>query len=147
MGGQPWFYFVKYRQDADRAFEELRQREFEAGRYNPVIKFPNFPTGPESPAPGAKHHTIQAARDEAAADGTRSILDMDRIGQRHDFGVVVSLRIEKLLELYGTATPTREAVDANMGFLEEIHRGHGVYFVVYYNGKPSEICFAGYSYD
>jgi len=34
-----------------------------------------------------------------------------------------------------------------LAFFEEIERGTGVYVVLYDQGKPSEICFAGYSYD
>jgi hypothetical protein len=38
-------------------------------------------------------------------------------------------------------------VEANMDFMEEIERGHGVYIILYLDGKPDEICFAGYSFD
>jgi hypothetical protein len=36
---------------------------------------------------------------------------------------------------------------SDMAFFEEVERGTGVYVVVYDQGKPSEICFAGYSFD
>ncbi|HSN25669.1 MAG TPA: hypothetical protein VLT45_05270, partial [Kofleriaceae bacterium] len=38
-----------------------------------------FPVDPAGPAPGAKHPSIDAARDASGPDGTRSILDMDRV--------------------------------------------------------------------
>ena len=92
---------------------------------------------------------IAEARD--AADGTRSILDMDDVGTEPQdpddpqFGVVSPVAPDLLQEIYGTTQPTADIV--GMEFFEEVERGTGVYVVIYKNGKPSEICFAGYSYD
>jgi len=147
MGGHPWLYFTRYQRDINAALVLLRQREFEAGRYNPVTPFPESPVPPDAAAPGAQHSSIDAARRAADADGTRSILDMDRVGQSPDFGVVVPFSKEELMDLYGTDKPTREMVEGNMDFLEEIERGQGIYFITYERGEPSEIVFAGYSYD
>ena len=52
-----------------------------------------------------------------------------------------------MLELYGTDKPTKDMVVRNMDFFNEIERGQGVYLIVYSGDKPSEILFAGYSYD
>jgi hypothetical protein len=147
MGGHPWFYFTRYQQDINAALMALRQQELLAGRYNPVIPLPEFPVTSHSAAPGAQHASIDAARRAADADGTRSILDMDRVGQNPDFGVVAPLPKDRLMAIYGTDKPTREMVEQNMDFLEEIERGHGIYFFIYDAGEPSEIVFAGYSYD
>lgn len=76
MGGHPYWYVVPYQPDIGAALEQLRQREFAAGRYNPVIPFPEFPVGPDSPSPGAKHKSIPEAMTTAREDGTRSILDL-----------------------------------------------------------------------
>jgi hypothetical protein len=38
-------------------------------------------------------------------------------------------------------------VEQNMDFLDDIDRGHGVSIILYKDGKPDEIFFAGYSYD
>jgi hypothetical protein len=46
MGGHPWFYFVDYEPDVNAALQKLREREFRAGRYNPVVWFPEFPVDP-----------------------------------------------------------------------------------------------------
>ncbi len=46
-----------------------------------------------------------------------------------------------------TTQPTREMVEENMDFLEDVERGHGVYIILYQDGQPSEILFAGYSFD
>ncbi|QDU25429.1 hypothetical protein ETAA8_04970 [Anatilimnocola aggregata] len=147
MGSSPYWYFEKYNPDIDEALQTLRQREFLAGRYNPVILFPDYPVTANSPAPGAGHDSIDAAREDAAEDGTRSILDMDHVAEEPEFCAVSPLPGEHLEELYGTAQPTRAMVENEMSFLEDVDRGLGVYIILYRNGEPDEICFAGYSFD
>ena len=147
MGGEPYYYFVPYEPDINQALQKLRMREFHAGRYNPVLHFLDFPIGPSSPAPGKKHASIREALEASEADGTRSILDIERVAAKADFGVATALPPERLIELYETEKPTRAMVEENMDFFEEIERGHGIYFIVYEDGQPSEIFFAGYSYD
>ena len=147
MGAVPWFYKVPYQPDIRRAMLELREREFRAGRYNPVVAFPQL----ANRSPGARHRTIEEARNAADADGTRSILDMDEIGTEPQdpddpqHSVISPVDPTLLEEIYGTTEPTADMV--GMEFFEEVERGTGVYVVLYKNGKPSEICFAGYSYD
>lgn len=147
MGAHPYWYAVKYRPDLDAALDELRDREFRAGRYNPVMPFIDFPITAASPAPGAQHATIEDAFADADADGTRSILDITSVGDEPDFGVACPLSPEVLTHLYGTTRPTRAAVEANMDFLADIERGHAVYVVCYTAGVPTELFFAGYSFD
>lgn len=147
MGAHPYFYFVAHQDDVDAALQELRQREFEAGRYNPVLPFLDFPIGPATPAPGPKHDSIEEAREAADADGTRSILDIETIGEDPNFGTAVPLPNEELEQYFGTTEPTHDMVLDNMDFLEFIERGHCIYITVYKNGKPSELFFAGYSFD
>ena len=149
MGAHPWFYIVPHQPDVRKAMLELREREFRAGRYNPVIAFPELsPTA----SPGAGHDSIDEAREEAEADGTRSIVDMDDVADEPadpddpQFGVVSPIDPELLQELYDTRQPTRAMVQ-DMAFFEDLERGTGVYVILYDKGKPSEICFAGYSYD
>ena len=148
MGGHPWFYFVEYEPDIGAALQKLRRREFEAGRYNPAVWFPDFPVTEGSPAPGAQHDSIEEAMEEADADGTRSILDMERVSDEPDFNAVAPLPREALLELFGTDKPTREMVDEADELFEALNeRGQGVYVIVYEGERPSEIFFAGYSFD
>lgn len=147
MGAHPYWYAVKYRSDIDAALDELRQREFRAGRYNPVMPFIDFPITPSSPAPGAQHPTIADAMDDSDADGTRSILDISSIAEDPDFGVACPLPPDVLQSLYGTTQPSLAAVEANMDFLEDVERGQAVYVIFYSGGKPSELFFAGYSFD
>jgi hypothetical protein len=69
MGAEPWFYFVPYQSDIEKAMRELQEREFRAGRYYPAVDFPEFPVTPASPAPGAQHRSMIEAREAADADG------------------------------------------------------------------------------
>jgi hypothetical protein len=147
MGAEPYFYFVPYQPDTNAALQELRAREFRAGRYNPVMPFLSFPIDPNAPSPGAQHASIEEAFEDADADGTRSILDLERIATEPDFGAVVPLGAEVLEELYGTSHPSRAMVEENMDFFEDIERGQGIYLVVYKDERPDEILFAGYSFD
>lgn len=147
MGSSPYWYYEKYTGDVDETLQNLREREFNAGRYNPVIPFPDFPPGPRSPSPGAQHASIEEAMEDAAEDGTRSILDLMTVGDEPDFCVAARLPDEELLHLYGTTQPTRQMIDANLPFSDEMERGQGVYIVVYKDGKPDEVFFGGYSFD
>ena len=77
MGGHCYSYFVPYQTDIGSALQTLRQREFQAGRYNPVIHFPfDGAVSLTTQSPGAKHRSIEDALEASDADGTRSILDM-----------------------------------------------------------------------
>jgi hypothetical protein len=161
MGAHPYYYFVNYKPDVDAlsdelrepafyintALQDLRRREFEAGRYNPVIPFLEFPINADSPAPGAQHTSIEEALEDSDADGTRSILDLDHLADEPEFCAVTLLDEERLMDLYGTTTPTRAMVEVNMDFFEDVERGQGVYIVLFKNGEPDEIFFGGYSFD
>ena len=146
MGAVPYWYFVQYQPNVEAALQELRAREFRAGRYNPVLPFPPFPVRPDSPAPGARHRTIREAIRAAGADGTRSILDLDCVSEEPEFGAVAPLPDEVLLHLYGATRPTREMVEQGADS-EYIERGQGIYIIVYRDDRPDEVFFAGYSYD
>jgi hypothetical protein len=147
MGGHPWFCFVAYQSDINRALQELRRREFEAGRYNPVMWEPPFPVDLNTPEPGARHASIEQAMEAADADGTRSILDMERISDTPDYGAVVPLPDEELIDLFGTDKPTRAMIEDNDDLFDMLERGRGIYVIAYRDDEPSEIYFAGYSYD
>lgn len=149
MGGHFYWYVVDYQSDIARALDELREREFRAGRYYPVLKYPEeFLSASPPPAPGAKHRSIADAMRAAQEEGTRSILDIDRIASSPAYGAATRLDDEVLLELYGTTEPTRQMVEPDFAFAELMEeRGQGVYFVLHEREKPRHILFAGYSYD
>ena len=148
MGGHIYYYCVPYEADVNSALRSLRTREFEAGRYNPVVPFLEFDIdAAPGISPGKQHASIADALEASDADGTRSILDIERIAERPDFGVAVRLPSARLMELYGTDQPTRGMVKANMDFFEDVERGQAVYFVLFQDGRPNELFFAGMSYD
>ena len=118
MGAHAYWYFEKFDGDVDAALQALREREFKAGRYNPVMPFLDFPVGPDSPAPGAQHDSIEEIMEDADADGTRSILDLDHVSEFPDYCAVAPLADDVLEDLYGTTQPTHQMVDQNMDFLE-----------------------------
>lgn len=84
-------------------------------------------------------------------EGTHSILDVDRIDTEPDFGVITPLDKDSIVEVFGTDKPTRYEIE------EVLHEGwsvgnlcdrwEGIYVIVYRQGKPDEIFFAGYSGD
>jgi hypothetical protein len=147
MGAHPYYYFVEYQPDIEAALQDLRQREFEAGRYNPAQPFPEFPIRPDSPAPGAKHDFIYEAMEDAGEDGTRSILDIETVSDWPDFGVASPLSEEDLERYFGTKQPTKEMVSRKLNFLGAVERGHCVYIIVFAAGQPGGIFFGGYSFD
>jgi hypothetical protein len=132
MGAEAWDYFVPYEEDLQKALEKLRLREFRAGRFR-----------------GADQHpaTIEEALDISEEDGTASILDITHIANQPEFFAVSPLPQKELLRLFGTDKPTREMIERNPDFYEDIDRGQGVYIIAHKDGKPSEIFFGGYSFD
>ncbi len=150
MAAHPYWYFVPYDDDVQRALDRLRRREFEAGRYNPVLARMHF----GDPAlferrPGARHRSIAEALADAGDDGTRSILDVDRANDAPAVGVAAPLTDGALYELFDTRTPTHDAVEEQIAeLLGDVPRGQCVYLVVYDEGdsmRPSELFFAGFS--
>ena len=132
MGAEPWLYFTPYQRNVDAALDELRQQEFAAGRFR----------GSEL-EPGS----IEEAMENADADGTGSILDIMIVSTEPDFCAVAPLSKDEIVAIYGTDHPTREIVDMRHDFYENSERGQGVYFIIYKDGQPHELCFAGYSFD
>jgi hypothetical protein len=118
-----------------------------AGRYNPAVDFPEFPVDETAPAIGAQHSSIDEAIEDADADGTRSILDMMTVTSAPDYGAVAPLPEEDLVSLFGTTKPTHEMIEDSDELYDVLERGQGVYIISYKDEQPSEIFFAGYSFD
>jgi hypothetical protein len=119
MGGEPWMYFVPYERNVQSALEKLKEREFRAGRYYPVLTEIPFPVDPDGPAPGAAHASIADARDAADATGTRSILDMNRVSATPPRGPNLHEQIERAVR------QSRGGV-VDLGFMVGGDFGHGV---------------------
>jgi hypothetical protein len=145
MGAEPWSCFVPYQEDVAAALEVARAQEFAAGRYR--MRDRSRP-----PA------TIRQACQEAGASGTASVLDMTAVADSPlvvgaevpEFCAVSPLTPEQLRELYGTERPTRRQAERGAELYDWLDRGFGVYVVVYDptdRETPTEIYFAGYSFD
>jgi hypothetical protein len=147
MGAEPWSYFVPFEDDVRSAFENLQERERAAGRYENGQSRPGQPDVPAA--------TIDDARRQSGACGTRSILDLvelsdiphEKFAMMPRFGVMAPLSPDDLIELYGTERPGHEQVVRNTDFYDWIDRGLGIYIVVHDGDRPSELYFAGYSFD
>ncbi len=145
MGAEPWSCFVSYQADIKAALLSAQEQEFAAGRYR--IGDPDNP--PE---------TIDEARSQSEADGTCSVLDMigvidtpheveDEQYLGTDYGMVAPLSAERLVALYGTEKPSHETVAGDSEVYSWLDRGIGSFVIVYDGDAPSEIYFAGYSFD
>jgi len=153
MGAHPYWYFVPYEDDFGAALEKLREREFQAGRYNPVTPFQAFPIDLSAPAPGAKHASIEQVMEQCDESGTRSILDIAQVapapfdGSGMPFMTAFPLAPSDVEGLFGTSKPTRKEVETNKRMWDRIDRGSAVYTVIFDKGEPHEIFFGGYSFD
>src|SRR5262249_8640179 len=151
MGAEPYWYIVPYESDIEAALQKLRQREFRAGRYNPVTPFPKFPVDLNAQPAPAQHGSIEEVLEDADEDGTRSILDIQHVapapfdGSREQFSTAFPLAEADLEDLFGSVRPTREVVESNDEMWELLERGSAIYVVLFDNDRPSEIFFAGYS--
>jgi hypothetical protein len=132
MGAEPWSCFTKYDADIQRALERLRQEEFAAGRYRYAEEKPS---------------SIEEALEIADADGTASILDIMQISRTPDFCCAAPFSSGELKQFFGTEQPTRAEIKAADDYWEDMDRGQARYAVVYVDGQPEEIYFAGYSFD
>lgn len=98
-----------------------------------------------------KPKTIERLLEVQGESGTHSILDIGGISPKPEFGTVSSLPHTKLVELFGSERPSHAQIEraSSSGALEEFtsERWQGIYVVVYHDGSPSEIFFAGCSGD
>lgn len=167
MGSHPYFYYTKYQPDVNSALQSLRKQEFEAGRYSPAMFMTlfTFPPTDQSISPGARHASIDDALDDAEADGTGSILDIEKISNEPEFLSSCALSADETQALFGTDKPTRQMVEDIIvaegeldhweetgysiedEFWDVIGRGESRYIILYDDEQPSEIFFIGYSVD
>ena len=98
-----------------------------------------------------KPRTIEELLQSQGESGTHSILDIVRVSPIPEFGTVSPLSVSQLVEIFGSDKPTRHHVQNKYeeGALEEYtdKRWQGTYIIVYRNGSPHEIFFAGCSGD
>jgi len=111
----------------------------------------NYKAGAAARRTKRKPKTIDELLDVQAESGTHSILDIVGISREPKFGHVRPFPREKLVEFFGSETPSRAAIeeahdsDSLEDFVSE--RWEGVYIIAYRDGSPSEIFFGGCSGD
>ena len=132
MGAEPYEYFVPYQANFQAALDQLRAQVFASGQYNGAEL---HPTSPEE------------ALELADADGTASILDIQEIADEPDFCCAAPLSSDELVEFFGTEKPSRADLGQGDGLWEHLERGQARYVVLYEGERPSELYFAGYSFD
>jgi hypothetical protein len=132
MGAEPWNSFTKFDSDVQRALDNLRREVFAAGAYRYAEEQPS---------------SIQEALEIADADGTASILDIQQISDEPNFFCAAPFSPDQLKSYFGSDHPTRADIQASDDYWDELERGQARYAIVYADDKPSEIYFAGYSFD
>ncbi len=153
MGAETWSCFTPYRENVAEALEACREREFAAGRYRNFEK---------------THSSIAEAVLDGDSQGTGSVLDMIGVSDiprnpDHPIGegefemfefegdpmfcLVAPLAPGQLLQLFGTERPSRAMIEQTGEYYDLLDRGLGIYIIAYDGDIPSEIFFAGYSFD
>jgi len=129
---QAYRYVVDYEEDVRKAFEKLRRRVFESG------KFFGAEFSPESP---------EKAVELTKPVGTRSILDIVSISDRPQYCYAAAFTPDEMRRFFGTDRPTLPAVQQCEKVWDAIDRGSARYVVVYEGDTPRSIVFLGYSFD
>lgn len=129
-----------------------------------------FPPTAEFPSPGRQHGSIEEAfmAGMESGEGTGSIIDIRGLTAAPSMLAASPTTHETLCALFTHDKPThddvervllgmlratsgpmpsREALLLSASFWEAIGRGEARYFIVYDQGQPAEIFFAGYSID
>lgn len=81
------------------------------------------------------------------ADGTASILDIDHVAASPEPTGVTVLTPAKAKQYFGTERPARADIERADQFWDDIGRGEAVCVVLYSGDRPSELYFAGISFD
>ena len=169
MGASAWGYFTPYKENVQEALEELRQKEFQEGRYyrpgaNLPDTFEEWIKQLNLPAEKAQHYregfnnlkssskikpsSIEELFELNKESGTHSILDIFEIGTSTDEDQSGTITNEDLVRLFGVDTPDHQMVEEKaVDLLDFRGRFLCTYVVVYKDGQPDELFFTGYSGD
>jgi hypothetical protein len=109
---------------------------------------------------GSVQAAIEALLEESAESGTQSVLDMVRVSSSPDTCTVCPLSEEDLQSIFQTLQPSHRMIEAILVTEEDVSNpegwslfwdcignGDGRYVIVYEGERPTEIFFAGYSFD
>jgi hypothetical protein len=178
MGSSNWTYFTPHQEDIEQALQDLRRNVFETWDYHRFWLFLEVPEEAfdaldEISWTGTDQHlveelaqvlaekqihvalpkppqTIKEAQDRSDAQGTRSILDIERIASQPGMGVATALPRHVYRQFFGTEKPTREMIEqavTTKGLLDDVMRWEAIYVIAFKNERPDEIFFGGCSGD
>jgi hypothetical protein len=163
MGASGWDYFVPYQQNVERALHDLREQIFLSGAYflRPPMEinpddFADMPEEVRAQVPVwiereesfSEPTTLEALIEWNGEEGTHSIIDIERISPIPSFCAAAPLSSEQLIAIFGTDKPEQKMVEQKRHEIQGIRdRWEATYIIIYENGKPDEIFFAGFSGD
>jgi hypothetical protein len=172
MGASGWAYFADYDPDPAKALEKLRANVFASGKFGEAHDWETAVQQMEAMLQdagplreilerrmkadmerhgGRKPRTIAEALDQAAEEGTHSILDiMCGISEEPKFATAFPAPDDWLIKAYGTKLPTREQVESmEFSAAEDLERWSAVFFPVCETagGEPRWWRFEGCSGD
>jgi hypothetical protein len=166
MGASGWRYFTPYQENLETVLQQLRQKVFESGQYGHIspISSEMLSTYPQLRkiteqlkeldkqrlAEFGPIETIDDLLEAFGEDGTHTIIDIERISPKPDFGVAYPAPNDIIEKIYGAPKPTHHDIESKFGVLLEalnIERWQAAYVIVYDQGVPKEIYFEGCSGD
>jgi hypothetical protein len=148
-----WSYWAPYDPDISAVLRRLREEVFTQGDYataDSIISAGSLLIIPPSD-PRPKPATIQELLERETENGTHSILDMTCISSKPKRKAISPFPDSLLKEYFGSETPAPSDIQEvyDFGSLEKFvtKRWRGIYIVAHFDGKPSDIFFAGCSGD
>lgn len=132
MGSEAYTWITRYKKHLADAWESARAEVFASGKYLGAEKHPM---------------SIEEAVELGAECGTGSLLDISSVSEAPEFCAVCPVSREELREFFGTERPTFEQIEKNVSFRDSFGRGEARAVTLYENGRPSRICFAGWTVD
>ena len=168
MGSFRYHHIVPFEQDLEASLQKLKEREFHAGRYFPALEMYDLtPDQMLRLTPGAQHDSIEEAKEEAAEEGNRSILDIDGFSAEPEFCRAYLVPEEEVRNALGTDRPTPALIDSVMSFSyeennpesllnlmenwiefeETVDRGFCYCLKLYEGARPTHLLYFGFSVD
>ena len=148
-----WSYWAPYDPDISAALKRLREEVFTRGDYitaeSAIVAGSRMIIPPSRPKP--KPATIEELLEQEGDSGTHSILDITCVSPKPKRRAISPLPSSLLAEYFDSETPSPAEIQEvyEFGSLEKFvtKRWRGIYIIGYFDGKPSDIFFAGCSGD
>lgn len=126
MGSESWSVWVPYTKSVKQTLKVARQQALDELGY------------------ASEGEALEACD----ADGTASPLDIFGFSDAPEPASCWTLDADTLEAHFGSAKPSKDAVEDGVDeLLEELGRGESLCVVAWKGGKPAEVLFAGWSFD